>query len=114
MEQNAIAVLGDRDSVMLWRALGIETVFADKPADIEKGIHRLARDGYKILYITEQAARLASEAIDRYKTETYPAIILIPNREGTLGLGMQAIRDNIEKAIGADILFEEEHNRHEE
>lgn len=113
MEQNSIAVIGDRDSVMLWRALGIETVFADKAADIEKSIHRLARDGYKIIYITEQAASLATEAVDRYKTETYPAIILIPNREGSLGLGMQGIRDNIEKAIGADILFEEEQGNHE-
>ncbi len=107
MEQGSIAVVGDRDSVMLWRALGIETVFAEKPQEIERAIHRLARDGTKVLYITEQAAALAKEAVDRYKTETYPAIILIPNREGSTGLGMKGIRDNIEKAIGADILFEE-------
>lgn len=113
MQQGSIAVIGDRDSVMLWRSLGVETVFADKASDIEKSIHRLARDGYKIIYITEQAAGLAAEAVDRYKNETFPAIILIPNREGSQGLGMQGIRDNIEKAIGADILFEEEEHRHE-
>lgn len=108
MEQSSIAVIGDRDSVMLWQALGVETVFSDKAPDIEKHIHRLARGGFKIIYITEQAASLVPEAIARYRTEAYPAIILIPNREGSLGLGTRGIRANIEKAIGADILFEEE------
>jgi V/A-type H+-transporting ATPase subunit F len=108
MEQGNIAVIGDRDSVMLWRALGIDTVFAEKPGEIERAIHRLARDGTSVIYITEQAAQQVKEAVDRYKTESYPAIILIPNREGSTGLGMRGIRENIEKAIGADILFEEE------
>ena len=44
------------------------------------------------------------EAIEKYKTEPFPAIIPIPNRFGTNGLGMKGIQDNIEKAIGADIL----------
>ena len=103
-----IAVIGDRDSVMLWRALGIETVFADTAPEAEKAIHRLAREGAAAIYITEQVAELVPEAINRYFNEAFPAIIPIPNREGTTGLGMKGIRANIEKAIGADILFEEE------
>lgn len=91
----------------------METVFADTRDEIERAIHRLAREGTAIIYITEPAALKASEAIDRYKAETFPAIIPIPNRDGSLGVGTSNIKSNIEKAIGADILFEEEGNRHE-
>ena len=107
METGQIAVVGERDSVMLWSALGVRTVFADKQSDIEQTIHRLAREGTSVIYITEKAALLAAEAIDRYKSEAFPAIIPIPDRNGSQGLGMQGIEKNIEKAIGADILFEE-------
>lgn len=107
-QQVKIAIVGDRDSVMLWGALGIETVFADEPQEIERAIHRLAREGAAIIYITEQALSKAPEAAARYKTQPYPAIIPVPNAEGSLGLGMKGIRGNIEKAIGSDILFEGE------
>ncbi len=110
MAENKIAVIGDRDSVMLWGALGAETVYATEEREIERAVHRLAREGASVIYITEQAAEKAAEAIAKYKTEPFPAIIPIPNRDGTSGVGMQNIRDNIEKAIGADILFEVEEN----
>lgn len=102
-----LAVVGDRDSIMLFGALGITPVYAETAEDVERAIHHLARSGCAVIYITEQSAALAKEAIDRYKTEAFPAIIPIPGRLGTTGLGMKGIRENVEKAIGADILFGE-------
>lgn len=99
-----LAVIGHKDSVMIFQALGIHTLYADSEREIETGLHKLARDEYSIIYITEQAAEQIPEAIEKYKTELYPAIIPIPNRFGSNGLGMKGIQDNIEKAIGADIL----------
>ncbi len=106
--KTSIAAIGDRDSIMLFKALGIEAVYSSDPRETERAIHRLAREGCKVIYITEQAAEAAKEAVDRYKTEPFPAIIPIPSRIGTTGLGMRAIRANVEKAVGADILFGEE------
>ena len=57
-----------------------------------------------VIYITEPAAELVEETIAVYKTEPFPAIIPIPNRFGSKGIGLKGIKDNIEKAIGADIL----------
>ena len=57
-----------------------------------------------MIYITETAAAQAEDTINLYKTEPYPAIIPIPSRFGSEGVGMKGIQDNIEKAIGADIL----------
>ena len=48
--------------------------------------------------------RVGIENIARYKDELTPAIILIPGKEGSLGLGMANIKKSVERAVGADIL----------
>lgn len=108
MNKAMIAAVGDRDSIMLWNSVGVRTVFATEKEDIERALHTLAKQGAAIIFITETAARLAGEAVDRYRTESYPAIIPIPGADGSDGLGMKNIYDNIEKAVGANILFNEE------
>ena len=45
---------------------------------------------------------------DRYKTMPGTAVIPIPGSRGSNGLGMSRVRANVEKAIGADILFNNE------
>ena len=47
-----IAVLGDRDSVLGFRALGLEVVFADERDAAVHELHRWAREEYAISYIT--------------------------------------------------------------
>ena len=50
-----VAVLGDKDSVMGFMALGVD-VFAVYEADeIKKAIHKLAEEGYAVIYITEKS-----------------------------------------------------------
>ena len=44
------------------------------------------------------------EDVARYKDELTPAIILIPGKEGSLGMGMADIKTAVERAVGADIL----------
>ena len=105
MAQGKIAAIGDRDSIMLWRSLGVETVFADDALVVARAIDRLAKDGVSVIYITEQCAKMIPDTIQRYLTQPFPAIIPIPNREGTTGYGMAGIKRNVDKAIGADILF---------
>ena len=104
---NKIAVIGDKDSVLGFKSLGLDVFFADESASTSKLIHDCAKEEYSIVFITEQAAKDAKPAIDKYKSLPFPAIILIPNNKGTLGLGLASIRENIEKAIGADIFSEE-------
>ena len=49
------------------------------------------------------AAGMAAD-VDRYKDELTPAIILIPGKEGSLGIGMANVKSAVERAVGADIL----------
>ena len=98
-----IAVLGDRDSVMGFKALGLDTFFVEEADEARHTLHRIAKEEYAIIYITEQLAQLVQADIARYKTDTTPAIILIPGKSGSLGLGAQALQTAIERAVGADI-----------
>lgn len=98
-----IAVLGDRDSVLGFKALGLDTFFAENTEEARHTLHRLARETYAIIYITEQLAADLSADIDKYKTSVTPAVILIPGKSGSLGLGAQALQSAVERAVGADI-----------
>lgn len=107
MEKRKIAVIGDPSSVMIFKAIGLDVFYEEQAARIEHRIHKLADKGYAVIYITENAAQLAQEAIDYYTTATFPAIIPIPSSTGSLGIGMKRLKGNVEKAVGADILFKE-------
>ena len=92
MENNGqIAVVGDRDSILAFRAVGIKTMAADTPKDTELLVNRLGREGYRIIFITEKAAAMIPEVLAKYKTTAYPAIIPIPDQFGSNGAGMQGL-----------------------
>ena len=99
-----IAVLGDRDSVLGFQALGLDVYPAADTASARAILHRLAKENYAIIYLTEQLAAGMEEDVARYKDELTPAIILIPGKEGPLGIGMANIKNAVERAVGSDIL----------
>lgn len=49
------------------------------------------------------AAQIPAE-IERRREDVSPAVILIPGREGSLGIGTAGVHAAAEKAVGADIL----------
>ena len=104
MRMYKIAVLGDRDSVLGFRALGLDVFFADDAETGRKTLHHLAQESYAVVYVTEQLAAGLTAELDRYRKAVTPAIILIPGKEGSLGLGMQQVKTTVERAVGADII----------
>jgi V/A-type H+-transporting ATPase subunit F len=99
-----IAVVGDWESVMGFRALGLDTYPAASAEEGRKIIHELARGSCAVIYLTEQLARELGDVLARYKDELRPSLILIPGRDGSLGIGRDHIQKSIERAVGADIL----------
>ena len=99
-----IAVLGDRESVLGFKALGLDVYPAETADDAQEILHRLARENCAVIYLTEQLGAQLGEEIARYKNKLTPAIILIPGKEGSLGIGMANVKSAVEKAVGADIL----------
>ena len=104
MSEYKIAALGDRDSVLGFRALGLEVFPAEDVEQAKATLRRLAKENYAIIYLTEGYAKDMGPEIARYKDALTPAVILIPGREGSLGIGMNAVKTAVERAVGADIL----------
>ncbi len=98
-----IAVLGDQDSVLGFKALGLDIFPVEGTDEARHALHKLAKEEYAIIYITEQLAAVLQADINKYKTSVTPAVILIPGKAGSLGLGAQALQSAIERAVGADI-----------
>jgi V/A-type H+-transporting ATPase subunit F len=103
-----MGVIGDRDSVLGFKAAGLDVFPVATPLEAQHTLHRLAKDDYAVIFIVEQTAGTIPEAIDRYKSQPTPAIIPIPGSRGGEGMGMRGLRKNVERAIGADILFGKE------
>jgi V/A-type H+-transporting ATPase subunit F len=103
-----IAVMGDRESVMGFMALGFSVFAVSGREEAEKTLTSLARENYAVIYMTEAVMGQIQETVDSYKDATIPAIIPIPGKEGPLGLGMRNVKLSVERAVGADILFREE------
>ena len=99
-----IAVMGDRESILSFKALGIETVSVENNEEAKAQISRLAQDEYAVVYLTEQLAVDLKQEIEKYADKIAPAFILIPGPGGSLGIGMANAKDAVERAVGADIL----------
>jgi V/A-type H+-transporting ATPase subunit F len=105
--RSKIAVVGEKESVLGFKAVGFAVFETSAPQETEETIHRLAKEGYGIIFITEQALAPVLQVMDDYKDQKTPAIIPIPGRQGTIGLGMTSVKKSVERAVGADILFKD-------
>ena len=103
-----IAVIGAPDTVVGFKALGLDAFPAREPEEARRTLRELTRadgpDEYAIIYIEEGLAVSLTAEIDKFKDRPSPAVILIPGREGSLGLGRSALTSAVERAVGANIL----------
>ena len=101
-----VAVIGGRYTILCFKALGLDVYAADKPEEAKKILKEITgpESSYAIIYISENLAVGMKREIDRFKDSPMPAIILIPGREGSLGIGKEALQSAVERAVGIDIL----------
>jgi V/A-type H+-transporting ATPase subunit F len=101
-----IGVLGGRETVMGFKALGLEVYPVDDPEEARRTFRDVTspENNLAILYVEENLAEGLRHDIDRFKDDPTPAIILIPGRDGSLGLGQSALQAAVERAVGTNIL----------
>ena len=99
-----IGVVGDKDSVLPFKSFGFDVRNSATKQEIRHAVDEMAKQEYGVIYLTEQCAKEIPETIERYKGQLTPAIILIPNHQGSLGIGIAEIQKSVEKAVGQNIL----------
>ena len=103
-----IAVMGDRDSIYGFAALGMEPFPITDPTEAARQLHHMAENNYAVIYMTEALGSQLQKELDRYREEELPAIILIPGTSGNTGIGMEQVRTSVIQAVGSDIIFGED------
>ncbi|MDD4840043.1 MAG: V-type ATP synthase subunit F [Clostridia bacterium] len=105
--RSGIAVVGDKDSVLAFKAIGLEVFPVSNESEARDTVKQLARS-YEVIFITDKLAKKIDNLLVRYKARPYPVVVPIPSAEGSNGFGIDGIREDVEKAIGVDILFSRE------
>ncbi len=98
------AVLGDRDSISGFAALGLEIHPADDTAKAAEIFKKLTAGEYAVVFITESLAEELAADIERCMEKTLPSIVLIPGITGNTGAGARNVGKTVEKAVGSDII----------
>ena len=93
-----IAVLGDRESVLGFLALGLEVRPAETAQEGREALRELAQT-CAVIFVTETLA----QELARYKDVPRPAILPIPGKAGPMGLGGDAVHRAVQRAVGSDI-----------
>lgn len=101
-----IGVIAARDTVIGFKALGLDTFPVDSADAAKRSLRSLIspESEYAIIYLEDSFAEALKTEIDRVKERPNPAIILIPGRNGSLGIGMNELREAVDKAVGVAII----------
>ncbi len=100
-----IGVLGDRDSIYGFSALGLDVFAVEDAAEAVKTFRQLTEDDYAVLYVTESLEKALEQELARCAKNVLPAVILIPGVSGNTGAGLKSVRKYVEQAVGSDIIF---------
>ena len=99
-----MAIIGDGDSVLAFKAGGVDAYSANDAEQARKTLNKLAKS-YQIIFITDDLCRSLDETIKKYITTPYPIILSVPSKSGSNGYGAEQLKTAMDKALGVDILF---------
>lgn len=102
--QDKIAIIGDGESITVFKAAGVAAFPAENEQNARDIIRKIAKE-YKIIFLTEELARPLSAFLKRFDEEPYPVILSIPSKNGTMGYGAEMLKSAMERALGVDILY---------
>lgn len=98
-----VAIIGDKDSILGFSAIGIDVFPAYEEQEAKKIIHELEENNYGIIFITEKLSLLIESEIEKYRSKMIPNIITIPGNTGSMNIGADNVKKYVKKAIGIDI-----------
>ena len=109
MAPSKTAFIGDFYTVLPFKPLGLDIFPVDNSEQATEQLKKLIKsDDYAIILVTENFHDQISELQAKVMYQTTPTIMLMPEIKGSKGLGVDALRETITRALGRDIMKEEE------
>lgn len=103
-----VAVLGERDSIYGFAAIGFDTYPVSTDDEAIKKLRSLIEGKYAVIYVTEALQAKIYDEIEKYRLDCSIAIIPIPGVAGNTGMGILGVKRTVEQAVGSDIIFNNE------
>lgn len=112
----SIAIVGPKDIVIGFKALGVTAVNAHNTEQAVEALFRLkkmtsvveGKEGqpkYAVIFVTEDIAKgINNEDYQKLTADALPAIIILPSIHGSTGFGIKRLGKIVERAIGSNIL----------
>lgn len=102
-----IAIIGEKDTILGFKPLGIETYPVTDAKEAEERLKSLTQDrDYATIYITESLSFQIKESI--VELSKFSNIVVVPGKGETLGLARERLKKISEKALGTDIITTED------
>lgn len=106
MLSTKIAAVGDLDSVLIFRSMGVQVYAVEDNAKGKDHFTQILKQGFEIVFLTERLGERWSDILQDVNFKKNPTVVLVPDQKGSTGFALDWIRDVVKKAVGADILKE--------
>lgn len=107
MSGQGIAFIGDPDSSLGFRALGVAVENPTSAEEASRAFRNAVSRGAAVIMITEAMLDHLREEVERTATKAIPAVVVLPGISGSAGRGGETIRQQITRAVGVDLMAEE-------
>ncbi|MEG1602230.1 MAG: V-type ATP synthase subunit F [Cloacibacillus sp.] len=100
-----MAAVGSYESILPFKAIGLDVVVVTEENYDSTGfaLQKFSRSGYAALFLEEELFERFRDTVDEINENSDLSIIPVPNQRGSLEIGIESIRRNVERAVGMDI-----------
>lgn len=83
-------------------------VFIEDPEESAEKVQELIDEGESIIFFTDDLTEQLQTVLETYREKSVPCLVSIPAGRGEVSKGTIRIRQIIKRAVGVDILKEDE------
>ncbi len=103
-----VAVLGQRDAVLGFKASGAVVFVADSAEEARNALEDVKKGDFAVLLVTEDTAALLKAELAPLYDSPEPVVTILPDSKTPHGMGVKLLRKRVERAVGVDILLKRE------
>ena len=109
VESEKIAVIGSKDSVLIFKAVGCDVFGVDNEQKTRAALNK-AISKYKVILITDNFAKYVEDIITDTEASAYPVVLVIPSGAKSSSYALDKISLDVERALGVNILKNNKEN----
>lgn len=98
-----IAIIGDKDTIWPFKAFGFITYPMKDILDANNTLKDMLHKEYSIIFVTEDVFAQCECQIQEIQSLPLPAIVILPNNQGSQGIGRKRLQQILRKAVGSEI-----------